>query len=208
VDLRIQQPDDYPALKIDVDRTKAEQGGYSFQNIGGSLVNILSGSSQLNPMFYLNPKNGIAYSIVAQAPQYTIQSMSNLENIPLSSPTATKPEILADVATISRTTEMPVINHYNIRRTLDIYGNVQGRDLGSVSRAINKVVEANRKNLPRGNFVKVRGQVETMNSSYIGLLGGLGFANVVGSGVDGRDHVYGRCDRELDSCGLVCKLAV
>ena len=79
VDLRIQQPDDYPALRIDVDRTKAQQGGYAFRDIGGSLVNILSGSSQLNPMFYLNPKNGITYSIVAQAPQYTVQSMNDLE---------------------------------------------------------------------------------------------------------------------------------
>jgi multidrug efflux pump subunit AcrB len=176
VDLRIQQPDDYPALKVDVDRTKAEQGGYSFQNIGGSMVDILSGSTQLNPQFYLNPKNGVAYPIVVQAPQYTIQSMSDLENIPLSSPNAAKPEILADVASISRTVEMPVVTHYNIRRTIDIYGSVQGRDLGSVSRAIQKVVDAHRSELPKGNFVTVRGQVETMNSSYRGLIGGLAFA--------------------------------
>ena len=179
VDLRIQQPDDYPALRIDVDRTKAQQGGYAFRDIGGSLVNILSGSSQLNPMFYLNPKNGITYNIVAQAPQYTVQSMGDLENVPMSSATATKPEILADVATISRTTEMPVITHYNIRRTLDIYGNVQGRDLGAVSRAINRVVAAHKNDLPKGNFVQVRGQVETMNSSYIGLIAGLAFAIVL-----------------------------
>ncbi len=179
VDLRIQQPDDYPALKIDVDRTKAQQGGYRFADIGGSLVNILSGSTQLSPQFYLNPKNGVTYPIVAEAPQYTIQSMSDLENVPLSSNTATKPEILADVASISRTTEMPIISHYNIRRVLDIYGNVQGRDLGSVSRAINKVVAARTKELPRGSFMRVRGQVETMQASYIGLIGGLGFAIVL-----------------------------
>ncbi len=194
VDLRIQQPNDYPALKIDVDRTKAQQGGYNFKDVGGSLVNILSGSTQLSPMFYLNPKNGVVYPIQAQAPQYTIQSMSDLNNIPLSSSSATKPEILTDIATISRTTEMPVVNHYNIRRTLDIYGNVEGRDLGSVSRAINRIVAVNQKGsmpgsivkingkvipMPRGNFVKVRGQVETMNSSYIGLIGGLGFAIVL-----------------------------
>ena len=194
VDLRIQQPDDYPALLVDVDRVKAEQGGYSFRDIGGSLVNILSGSSQLSPMFFLNGKNGVNYNMVAQAPQYTIQSMGDLQNIPLASATATKPEILADVASITRTTEMPVINHYNIRRTLDIYGNVQGRDLGSVSREIDRIVSANVKgklpgtfvvlgghtvDLPRGNFVQVRGQVETMRSSYIGLIGGLAFAIVL-----------------------------
>ena len=97
----------------------------------------------------------------------------------MTSPTATKPEILADVASISRTTEMPVVTEYNIRRTLDIYGAVQGRDLGSVSRAINKVVERNRGTLSKGNFVQVRGQVETMNESYIGLISGLGFAIVL-----------------------------
>ena len=179
VDLRIQQPDDYPALVVNVDRTKAQQGGYTFRDVGGSLVNILSGSSQLSPMFFLNPHNGVNYNMVAEAPQYTIESLSDLQNIPLASATASKPEILADVATISRTTEMPIITHYNLRRTLDIYGNVQGRDLGSVSRAINKVVDAHRKDLPRGSFVTVRGQVETMNSSYIGLIGGLAFAIVL-----------------------------
>ena len=194
VDLRIQQPDDYPALKIDVDRTKAQQGGYNFRDIGGSLVNILSGSSQLNPLFFLNPKNGVTYSVVVQAPQYTISSLSDLNNIPIAATGATHPEILADVATIQRTTEMPVITHYNIRRTLDIYGAVQGRDLGSVSRAIEKIVAAKEKglvpetfvkingqtiNLPRGSFVKVRGQVETMKASYIGLIGGLAFAIVL-----------------------------
>lgn len=179
VDLRIQQPNDYPALKIEVDRTKAEQGGYAFRDIGGSMVSILSGSTQLNPQFYLNPKNGVNYPLVAQAPQYAIGSMSDLENIPLTSATATKPEILADVATISRTTEMPIITEYNIRRTLDIYGNVQGRDLGSVSRAIDKVIARHKDSLSKGNFVTVRGQIKTMNESYLGLIGGLGFAIVL-----------------------------
>jgi multidrug efflux pump subunit AcrB len=176
VDLRIQEPDDYPAFRINVDRTKAEQGGYTFQDVGSSLVDILSGSTQLNPQFYVNPKNNVIYNIVAEAPQYTVQSMSDLENIPLSSRTATKPEILADVATITRTTEMPVVDHYNIRRVLNIYGNVQGRDLGSVSNQIDKIVARHTRELPRGSFLRVRGQVETMRASYVGLLGGLVFA--------------------------------
>ncbi len=179
VDLRIQQPDDYPALAIDVDRTKAEQGGYNFRDIGGSLVNILSGSSQLTPMFYLNPQTGVNYNMVAQAPQYTVESLNDLRNVPLTSSTATKPEILADVATISRTTELPVVTQFNVRRTLDIYGNVQGRDLGSVSRAIDEVVARHKGELTRGNFVAVKGQVETMKASYLGLLGGLAFAIVL-----------------------------
>jgi multidrug efflux pump subunit AcrB len=179
VDLRIQQPDDYPVLNVDVDRTKAAQGGYSLRDVGSSLQNLLSGSSQLSPLFFLNYKNGTTYSIVAQAPQYDIQSLNDLQNVPLSSPTARQPEILADVANISRTTEMEVINHYNIRRTLDIYGAVQGRDLGAVSKDVDKIVAANEKSLPRGTFVRVRGQVETMKSSYLGLLFGLAFAIVL-----------------------------
>jgi CzcA family heavy metal efflux pump len=179
VDLRIQQPDDYPTLNISVDRTKASQGGYTERDVGGSIVNILSGSSQLSPMFFLNPKNGVNYSIVAQAPQYDIQSLSDLRNIPITSPTMKTPEILADVASIHRGTEMAVVNHYNLRRVLDIYGNVQDRDLGSISRQIDKIVDASRKSLPRGSFIRVRGQVETMRSSYIGLLSGLGFAIVL-----------------------------
>ncbi len=132
--------------------------------------------------------------MVAEAPQYTIQSMGDLENIPLSSSTATTPEILADVATVTRTTELPIVTQYNVRRTLDIYGSVQDRDLGSVSRAINAIVAPRDKglapgsfvklngrnvSLTSGNFVRVRGQVETMNASYLGLIGGLAFAIVL-----------------------------
>ena len=179
VDLRIQQPDDYPVLTVNVDRTKAQQGGLSEKDVGGSLLNILSGSTQLSPQFFLNYKNGVNYSIVAQSPQYDIQSLNDLRNIPLSSPTAARPEILADVASITREAEMPVISHYNIRRTLDIYGNVQGRDLGSVGKEIQRIVDTNRKDLPRGSFLRVRGQIETMNSSYFGLIAGLAFAIVL-----------------------------
>jgi multidrug efflux pump subunit AcrB len=179
VDLRIQQPDDYPVLTVDVDRTKAAQGGYSLRDVGSSLQNLLSGSSQLSPLFFLNYRNGTTYSIVAQAPQYDIQSLNDLQNVPLSSPTARQPEILADVANIGRTTEMQTVNHYNIRRTLDIYGAVQGRDLGAVSKEVDRIVAANEKSLPRGTFVHVRGQVETMKSSYLGLLFGLAFSIVL-----------------------------
>jgi multidrug efflux pump subunit AcrB len=179
VDLRIQQPDDYPVFTVNVDRTKAAQGGYSVRDVGGSLLNILSGSTQLNPQFFLNYTNGVNYNLVAQAPQYDIQSLNDLQNIPLSSGTAKQPEILADVADITRSTEMPVIMHYNIRRVLDIYGNIQGTDLGAVSRQINKILDENRKSLPRGSFVRVRGQIETMQTSYFGLIAGLAFSIVL-----------------------------
>jgi len=128
VDLRIEQPDDSPVLNVTVDRTKALQGGYTQRDIGASALNILSGSTQLTPQYFLNYKNGVNYSIVAQTPQYQIQSLQDLENIPIASPLARTPEILADVATISRSTEPPIISHYNTRRTLDIYASVQDRD--------------------------------------------------------------------------------
>lgn len=178
-DLRIQQPDDYPVLDVAVDRTKASQGGYTERDVGSSILNILSGSTQLSPMFYLNPKNGVAYSMVAESPQYDIQSLNDLRNIPLTAATASRPEILADVASIQRSQEQQVVTHYNIRRTLDVYGNVQDRDLGSVARAINRIVKAHEKELPRGSFARVRGQIETMQSSYFGLLAGLAFAIVL-----------------------------
>jgi multidrug efflux pump subunit AcrB len=179
VDLRVQQPDNYPVLDLSVDRTKAAQGGYTERDVGSSVLNILSGSTQLSPQFYLNPQNGVTYNIVAQTPQYEITSLSDLRNIPIASVSAKRPEIVADVAEIKRSTEMQVVTHYNIRRTLDIYGNVQDRDLGAVARQIDAIVKENTPALPRGSFIHVRGQIETMRSSYIGLLSGLAFAIVL-----------------------------
>jgi multidrug efflux pump subunit AcrB len=179
VDLRLEQPDDSPVLKVTVDRTKALNGGYTQSDIGGSAVNILSGSAQLTPQWFLNDKNHILYSIIAETPQYQIQSLRDLENIPLASPTSKTPEILADVAGISRSTEPPIISHYNTRRTLDIYANVQDRDLGSVARQVQRIVDRNRPLLARGNFVRVSGQVETMQTSYTSLLFGLVFSIVL-----------------------------
>jgi multidrug efflux pump subunit AcrB len=176
VDLRLQQPDDSPVLNVTVDRTKALQGGYTQSDIGGSALNILSGSAQLNPQFFLNDKNHVLYSIIAQTPQYQIQSLQDLQNIPLASPTARMPEILADVAGISRSAEPPIISHVNTRRTLDIYANVQDRDLGSIARDVDRIVDRNRPSLARGNFVSIHGQVETMQTSYISLLYGLVFS--------------------------------
>ena len=179
VDLRLQQPDDYPVMNVDVDRTKALQGGYTLHDVGASALNILSGSTQLTPQFYLNPHNGVTYNIVAQTPQYQIESLQDIENIPLDSSTARTPEILEDVASISRGTEPPLVTHYNVRNTLDIYANVQDRDLGSVAAQVRHIVDANTPALSRGNFVTLRGQVDTMRTSYTGLLYGLLFSIVL-----------------------------
>ena len=178
-DVRIQQQADYPKLHIDVDRTKALQAGYTERDVANSMLISLSGSFQVTPMFYLNPKNGVSYNLVTQTPQYDIQSAQDLENIPLSSVNARRPGILADVASIQRASEMGSINHYNIRRVVDIYAAVQDRDLGAVGREVSRIVDANRSLLPRGSFVTLRGQYGTMRTSYLGLIGGLAFAIIL-----------------------------
>src|SRR5216683_2448884 len=177
-DARIQQAFDYPEFDVAVDRTKAAQGGYTERDVANSLLNSLSGSFQITPMFFLNWKNGVSYNLVTQTPQYSIQSLQDLQNTPLNAAGAARPEILADVASIKRANEMQVINHYNIRRVVDIYAAVQGRDLGAVGREVTRIVDANRKSLPRGSFITVRGQLQTMRTSYLGLLGGLVFSVV------------------------------
>jgi multidrug efflux pump subunit AcrB len=176
VDLRIQQPFDQPKLHVLVDRTKAGQTGYTERDIAQNLLISLSGSFQTTPTFWLNPKNGVSYAIATQTPQYRIDSLQALQNIPVTGTSGSPPQILGSLASISRGTGLGVVSHYDIQPVIDIYGSVQGTDLGSVSRGINKIVADSEKELPRGSRVVVRGQVLTMRSSYIGLLGGLVFS--------------------------------
>jgi multidrug efflux pump subunit AcrB len=181
-DLRIQQPMDYPTLNVNLDRTKAEQGGYTTHDVAQSMLNSLSGSFQITPMFFLNYKNGVAYNLAAQTPQYHMDTLADIQNIPVNSslaaPRAT-PEVLGDLTSIQRGHEMAVVSHYNIRRVIDIYGSVQDRDLGAVAKDVEAIVHRHEKQLPRGMFVSLRGQVQTMRSSDVSLLGGLAFAIVL-----------------------------
>ena len=179
VDPRIQQDFDYPKFHIDVDRTKAAGGGFTQRDVASSLLVSLSGSFQTTPTFFLNWQNGVNYNLATQTPQYRIQSLQDLQNMPITSATMKSPEILADVASITRSSEMAVLNHYDIRRVVDIYASVQDRDLGAVGSEIARIVDANQKLLPRGSFITIRGQLSTMHTSYIGLLAGLGFAIVL-----------------------------
>jgi multidrug efflux pump subunit AcrB len=186
-DLRIHQVFDQPKLHLWVDRTKAAESGFTQSDIANSTLVSLSGSSQTSPSFWLDPRNGVTYNLVAQAPQYSLDSFKGLDNIPISASMSnagsmgghSKPEILGDVASLSRGAGMAVISHYNIQRAIDIYGAVQDRDLGGVASDINKIVDASRKNLPRGAQLIVRGQIETMRTSFEGLLGGLVLAIVL-----------------------------
>jgi CzcA family heavy metal efflux pump len=175
-DLHIQQPFDNPYLNIDVDRTKAQLAGFTQRDIATNLLISLSGSFQTTPTFWLNPKNGVSYSITTQAPQYRLDSLQDLENIPVTGPSGARPEILASLASFHRSYGMTVVSHYDIQPVVDIFGSVQRRDLGGVAGEINKIVERARHELPRGSELTVRGQVQTMQSSYSGLLSGLAFA--------------------------------
>jgi multidrug efflux pump subunit AcrB len=176
VDLRIQQPFNYPKLHIDVDRTKASQVGFTQHDVATNLLVSLSGSFQTAPAFWVDPRTGVSYNIATQSPQYRINSLQDLENIPISNGTSTDPQILAGVASITRSGEMAVISHYDIEPVIDIYGNVNGRDLGGVSSDIDKIIDRARKELPDGSQLIVRGQIQTMRASYVGLLIGLAFS--------------------------------
>src|ERR1700761_9197471 len=175
-DIRVQEQQDYPKLHINVDRTKASQAGFTEHDVVNSMLVALSGSFQVSPMYYLNPKNGVQYSIVVQDPQYGVQSDQDIKNIPLSSSDQAHQGLLTDVSTLHRTMEPGSINHYNIRRVVDIYGAIQDRDLGAVGREVNRIVDDHKKELPRGSFVTLRGQFGTMQDAYMGLIGGLIFS--------------------------------
>jgi len=179
VDLRIQQPFDQPYLHVNVDRTKAQEVGFTQRDVANNLLVSLSGSFQTTPEFWLDPKTGVSYSIATQTPQYRIDSLQDLENIPVTGPSGARAGILASLASIRRDAGLAVVSHYDIQPLIDIYGSVQGRDLGGVARDLNKIVEASRKELPRGSQLIVRGQIQTMRSSYEGLLGGLVFSIVL-----------------------------
>ncbi|MGB2888420.1 MAG: efflux RND transporter permease subunit [Candidatus Acidiferrales bacterium] len=179
-DLRIQQPFNQPKLHIEVDRTKAQQIGFTQRDVAQNLLISLSGSFQTSPTFWLDPKTGVSYNIATQTPQYRIDSLQALQNIPVTGANpSTPPGILATLASFNRGAEMGIVSHYDIEPLIDIYGSVQGTDLGSVAREITPIIEQTKKELPRGSRITVRGQIETMRSSFIGLLAGLFFSIVL-----------------------------
>ncbi|MEI9974022.1 MAG: efflux RND transporter permease subunit, partial [Ignavibacteriota bacterium] len=179
VDLRLQQAFDQPKFHVQVDRTKAVEGGFAQRDIANNLLVSLSGSFQTTPSYWLNPKNGVSYNLVTQTPQYRVQTLRDIENIPITGAAAHRPEILTDVASIRREQEMGVVSHYNVQRVVDIYASVRDRDLGAVGRDLDRIVSVNRKQLPPGARISVRGQLSTMRDSYTSLLGGLLFSIVL-----------------------------
>ncbi len=178
-DARIQQVFDYPQLNVNVDRTLAGEVGLTQRDVADSLLVTLSGSGQVKPNFWLNPQNGVSYPIVAQMPQYRIDSISDLSDVPLTSAATKTPQFLGGVAQIIPGPSPGVVSHYNVQPVIDIYAATQGRDLGAVASAIQHIMSQTKGELPRGSYTELRGQVQTMRSAFSQLYLGLAFAVVL-----------------------------
>src|SRR5262245_50044691 len=179
VDLRIQQPFDAPRFFVDVDRTRSQQIGYTQRDVAGNLLVALSGSAQTQPTYWVDPHNGVSYTIAVQSPQYRIASLADLQAIPVTGPSGAAPQILGNLASISRGTQPATISHYNAQPVVDVYGGVQDTDLGAVAKQVQRLAAQSEKELPRGSRMIVRGQILTMRDSFRGLLFGLAFSIVL-----------------------------
>ncbi|WP_448146911.1 efflux RND transporter permease subunit [Labrys miyagiensis] len=172
-DARIQQSDANPTLNVDVDRAQAEYVGLTEKDVTNSLVVNLAGSSQVSPTYWLDPRNGVSYPIVMQTPQYQVDTLGALQTIPITAAGTASLPILGGVARVTRSKSDAVVSQYNIQPMVQIYATTQGRDLGAVAADIAKVVADTRAQVPRGSNVVLLGQVQTMNSAFVGLLLGL-----------------------------------
>ena len=172
-DARIQQSARNPTFNVDVDRTRAQYVGVTERDVANSMVVNLAGSSQVAPTYFLDPKNGVSYSIVMQTPQYQLDSLEALQTLPMTAPGVREPVLLGGIANITRTTSNAVVSQYDIQSMVQIYATPQGRDLGAVATDIRRVLAETAKDLPKGSTVSLVGQVQTMESSFSGLLFGL-----------------------------------
>jgi multidrug efflux pump subunit AcrB len=182
-DLRIAEPQDYPTFGVNVDRDKALQLGITQQQVASSMLSTLSGASLLQPNFWLDPKSGVNYNVVAQAPQHLIDSVATLSNIPLSTPnitagTQSQAQLLGNLATVTHTWDPAVVAHYTVQRVIDVDAAVEGRDLGSVTSAVQHEID-NLGPLPAGTHVVIRGQSQAMHDSFRTLGEGLILAIVL-----------------------------
>src|SRR6201997_11160 len=193
-DLRIQQPFNLPRFFVNVDRSRAQDIGLTQRDVAGSLLVALSGSFQTSPTFWLNPKNGVSYNIAAQTPQYLLDSLGDLQSVPITSSAPPNPnanfsmltsaaqmggqpiQILGNLASVARGEELATVTHYDIQPVIDIYGNIDNTDLRSVADKIRTIISKHQKELPRGSHLVIRGQVQTMRSSFVGLVSGLLFS--------------------------------
>ena len=173
VDGRMQQSSNMPQLEVDADRSRMAQVGLTERDVTNALATSLAGTSQTAPNFWLNPENGVSYNMTAQMPEYRLDTLAAFQNLPVTGSASTSPQVLGGLVSISRSLGNSVVSHYNIQPTIDLYATTQGRDLGAVAADVQKVIDANKKHLPRGATVTLRGQVQTMNTAFTGLTYGL-----------------------------------
>jgi multidrug efflux pump subunit AcrB len=180
-DARIQQAFQQPTLDVNVDRSLAGLVGLSERDAATAMLDTLAGSTQTNPTYWLNPVTGVSYAVAIQTPQRDIDTMSGLQNVPLTpgSGTSAAPQLLGGLATIQRAPSDAVASHYDVRPVIDIYATPQGRDLGGVAADIRTAMQDTAHDVPKGASVMLRGQVTTMTSAYQQLLVGLAFAIVL-----------------------------
>jgi multidrug efflux pump subunit AcrB len=182
-DVHVHQEVNYPTVRVDVDRTKADEVGLSQLNVANSVLISLSSSGQVAPNQWLNPDNGVNYQLVAQTPQNRVDSFDALLRTPItlgtgaSGPNGT--QLLSNLATVSRGVSTTVASHYNVQPVMDVYANVEQRDLGGVSHEVERIMTDASKQLPKGSWMALRGQVQTMRSSFVGLGFGILFAIVL-----------------------------
>jgi multidrug efflux pump subunit AcrB len=176
VDVHIQQALDQPRLQYTVDRARTQQIGLTERDVANNVLVSLSSSFQTAPNFWLNSKNGVVYSLAVQAPQHTIESIDALGSIPINSGNQSPPQLFENLASMKRMDEPAVVSHYNVLPVVDIFVSTQGRDMGGIASEITRITATAQKQLPSGSTLVTRGQVATMRSSFIGLLGGLAFA--------------------------------
>jgi len=180
-DARIQQPGRSPQIDVDVDRSRIGQYGLTERDVTNNLSNALAGSGQVAPVYFVDPKTGVSYPVVAQAPEYLVGSMNDLANVPISSTSgsglgASAPQPLGGLASITRSNTVPVVTHYNLAPVIDVYATTQGRDLGAVASDVQNVINGMKAKEPKGATITVRGQYETMNTAFSGLGFGLAAA--------------------------------
>jgi len=172
-DVHVQQLLGLPTLHLDMDRNLVTQVGLNPRDVAQSVLVSLSGSFQTAPSFWLNPKNGVTYSMVVQSPQYRMTSLQDLLDMPVNDPAVANSQVLGNLVQLAPVTRPAVVSHYNVQPVIDVYASTQGRDLGAVARDTQKVLQPFMDHLPRGSSIVVRGQVETMQTSFVGLAIGL-----------------------------------
>jgi multidrug efflux pump subunit AcrB len=175
-DVRVQQVMDAPELRFDVDRVRAQQMGISQREVASDLLVSLSSSGQLAPNFWVNPVNGVQYNVNVMTPQYKMNTIAALEGTPISVPGSSAMQLFGNLSTESRSVAPAVVNHYNVAPVYDVFAGTDRRDLGGVARDVDKVIANAEKTLPRGTTIVMRGQVQSMRTSFNGLALGILFA--------------------------------